>query len=455
MPSISTDSIIRSSTVTTRTIRALCDRLHSIWIPRMGTVFSSPSLSPSLFSTSFVYWIDLGGGQVPMKIGRVRFDGKLADNVITENLLQPNYLVYNLDLHCIFWSDIGVQRVRSFASFRLYTPELVFWLDFLPLHGFRGYESARCERLPSSRIRLSDASIAANISSIDRQRRKRWYYQCTLLLVLRWQRNGRCVQEMVRSQFESDRRDHSRANKSKPTNADPCLSTLWRWNLSLSPIPLTEIEFVIFFAALSAYCFYGSYCEQLCFQIDALNRNAPTCDCAIGFKLNSDGRTCSPRSQQFIVYSTHSLLRAFDHRSNESAREDVMPLISGEFSSPCRNSSWNNDSVNLGNNMEMISVRYAARELYYINANRLIRRAIWTDNRAWNITNYLRISVGAEQNMILGLTLDWVAGNLYFSYISNTYGHLEVNRLGTDHRLILRKGKNETIYAIAVNPKRR
>ena len=47
-----------------------------------------------------------------MKIGRVRFDGKLADNVITENLLQPNYLVYNLDLHCIFWSDIGLQRVR-------------------------------------------------------------------------------------------------------------------------------------------------------------------------------------------------------------------------------------------------------------------------------------------------------------------------------------------------------
>lgn len=83
--------------------------------------------------------------------------------------------------------------------------------------------------------------------------------------------------------------------------------------------------------ALSAYCYYGSYCEQICFQIDANNRNAPTCDCAIGFKLNSDGRTCSPRSQQYIVYSTHSLLRAFDHRSNESAREDVMPLISGKI----------------------------------------------------------------------------------------------------------------------------
>lgn len=105
--------------------------------------------------------------------------------------------------------------------------------------------------------------------------------------------------------------------------------------------------------------------------------------------------------------------------------------------------------------MEMISVRYASRELYYINNNRMIRRAVWTDNRAWNVTNYLRISVGAEQNAILGLTLDWISGNLYFSYISSTYGHLEVNRLGTDHRLILRKGKNETIYAIAVNPKRR
>ncbi|CAF4934923.1 unnamed protein product, partial [Rotaria sp. Silwood2] len=48
-------------------------------------------------------------------------------------------------------------------------------------------------------------------------------------------------------------------------------------------------------------------------------------------KLNSDGRTCSPKSEQFIVYSTHSLLRAFDYRSNDSAREDVMPLIAGKI----------------------------------------------------------------------------------------------------------------------------
>ncbi|CAF4205785.1 unnamed protein product, partial [Rotaria sp. Silwood2] len=105
--------------------------------------------------------------------------------------------------------------------------------------------------------------------------------------------------------------------------------------------------------------------------------------------------------------------------------------------------------------MEMLTARYANRELYWINANRLIRRAIWTNNRTWNVTNYLQISVGSQRNYILGLTLDWIAGNLYFSYITNSYGHLEVNRLGTDHRLILRKGKNETIYAIAVNPKRR
>ena len=105
--------------------------------------------------------------------------------------------------------------------------------------------------------------------------------------------------------------------------------------------------------------------------------------------------------------------------------------------------------------MEMISVRYSNRELYWINDNHLIRRAVWTDNRRWNVTNYLQISVGSDRNFILGLTLDWIAGNIYFSYVSNSYGHLEVNRLGTDHRLTLRKGKNETIYSIAINPKRR
>lgn len=82
--------------------------------------------------------------------------------------------------------------------------------------------------------------------------------------------------------------------------------------------------------ALSAYCYYGSYCQQICFQIDSNSHDTPTCDCAIGYKLNSDGRTCSPKSQQYIVYSTHALLRAFDYRSNDSAREDVMPLIGGK-----------------------------------------------------------------------------------------------------------------------------
>ncbi|CAF5059627.1 unnamed protein product, partial [Rotaria socialis] len=48
----------------------------------------------------FVYWIDLGGGQIPLKIARVRFDGKSPENVVVDNLLQPNYIVYNLDLHC-------------------------------------------------------------------------------------------------------------------------------------------------------------------------------------------------------------------------------------------------------------------------------------------------------------------------------------------------------------------
>ena len=64
-------------------------------------------------SPSFVYWIDLGGGQVPMKIARVRFDGKHSENIVVENLLKPNYIVFNLDLHCVFWSDIGLQRVRG------------------------------------------------------------------------------------------------------------------------------------------------------------------------------------------------------------------------------------------------------------------------------------------------------------------------------------------------------
>ncbi|CAF0828372.1 unnamed protein product [Rotaria sordida] len=40
--------------------------------------------------------------------------------------------------------------------------------------------------------------------------------------------------------------------------------------------------------------------------------------------------------------------------------------------------------------MEMLSARYSNRELYWINQYRLIRQYIWTNNRTWNVTNYLQ-----------------------------------------------------------------
>ena len=69
-----------------------------------------------------------------MKIARVRFDGRHPENIVVENLLKPNYIVFNLDLHCVFWSDIGLQRVSGnvFISDFLICP-----VDFLSLHGFR------------------------------------------------------------------------------------------------------------------------------------------------------------------------------------------------------------------------------------------------------------------------------------------------------------------------------
>jgi hypothetical protein len=100
----------------------------------MGINYSLVGIVLVFFCNSFVYWIDLGGGQVPMKIARVRFDGKFPENVIVNNLLQPNYIVYNLDLHCIFWSDVGIQKVNQFSNQFInfiFTSE-----DFLSLYGF-------------------------------------------------------------------------------------------------------------------------------------------------------------------------------------------------------------------------------------------------------------------------------------------------------------------------------
>ena len=88
-----------------------------------------------------MYWIDRGGGQVPLKIARVRFDGKYPQNVVIDNLFQPNYIVYNLDLHCVFWSDIGLQKVNNEIFLILFSVLFVCFTltstDFLSLYGFR------------------------------------------------------------------------------------------------------------------------------------------------------------------------------------------------------------------------------------------------------------------------------------------------------------------------------
>ncbi|CAF1308989.1 unnamed protein product, partial [Didymodactylos carnosus] len=338
-------------------------------------------------SNGYVYWIDLGGGPVPMKIARVRFDGQHSEVLVTENLNKPNYIVYNHDLHYVFWSDIGTEQI---AYHSMDTGETkVLHIDVRHPRGFD-----LLTHFPPTEMDYLQNQYA--LYYVDAE------YEGVYEVLLDHELNT--IQNTIPLR----------------TNQEDAL----------------QVRVYPRFDVLNSHCYYGSYCEQICFQIDAITNMHPTCACGIGFQLNSDGRTCSSYTNYFI-YSTHSMLRAFNHRSTNdtSTREDAMPLISG-------------------NDMEMLGVRYAKQELYWINANRRIRRAIRTNNRTgWNITDYLQI--GASRSAVLGLAIDWIAGNMYFSYITNSYGHLEVNRLDTDHRLVLRKGTNETIYSIAVNPKKR
>ncbi|CAF1307491.1 unnamed protein product [Rotaria sordida] len=99
------------------------------------------------------------------------------------------------------------------------------------------------------------------------------------------------------------------------------------------PVPTNQKDprQVRVYSPFNVYCYYGSYCEQICFQIDSNNNIISIRDCDIGYKLNSDERTCSCKSEQYIVYSIHLLLRAFDYILNDSVKEDVMLLIIGKI----------------------------------------------------------------------------------------------------------------------------
>ncbi|KAL3854471.1 hypothetical protein ACJMK2_013739, partial [Sinanodonta woodiana] len=173
-------------------------------------------------------------------------------------------------------------------------------------------------------------------------------------------------------------------------------------------------------------------CSQLCL------RSAPNeiaCQCGTGFLF--DGYANCTESSSFVVAAMVDTIRGFSMQ-REDHSESMVPIAGTEI---------------FAQNVDV----YIKEKYIYWSDNSVrdglsggIRR-IRTDGSGYSdvITN------GVGTNGIMGLAVDWIGGNLYFSNAMRTETYIEVSHLNGSNRLVIVKDEEGSPRALAVNPIKR
>ncbi|XP_077869877.1 low-density lipoprotein receptor-related protein 2-like [Saccoglossus kowalevskii] len=170
-------------------------------------------------------------------------------------------------------------------------------------------------------------------------------------------------------------------------------------------------------------------CHHLCLP------NGPAtkvCKCTIGFQLAPDGVSCNNHTS-FAVVSQLTVIRGFSFSDDH---EEAMVPIAGQ----------GRFTLHVDVHMEDQYIYFADFNAANRNANG-IQRIKPDGSRLRNL-----ITTGIGKNGIRGLTVDWIAGNLYFTNAFESETYIEVCRLDGSYRLVLLKTVEDLPRAIAVNP---
>uniref|UniRef100_A0A7N8XVY7 Low-density lipoprotein receptor-related protein 2 n=1 Tax=Mastacembelus armatus TaxID=205130 RepID=A0A7N8XVY7_9TELE len=168
-------------------------------------------------------------------------------------------------------------------------------------------------------------------------------------------------------------------------------------------------------------------CPHLCLPKP---ENQKTCACTTGFYPSQDGSRCE-QYESFAIVSTSKYIRGF--HINSSDHSEAMVPVGG---------------CNLDLHIESGFVYWTD------NTSSTSYRGIFrakTDGGGYNSV----ISSGVGKRGIQGFTVDWIAGNLYFTNAFERETLLEVLAINTTYRKILLKSSQDQPSDLAVSPKLR
>ncbi|XP_046609747.1 low-density lipoprotein receptor-related protein 2 isoform X1 [Neodiprion virginianus] len=166
-------------------------------------------------------------------------------------------------------------------------------------------------------------------------------------------------------------------------------------------------------------------CDQICLPSTSWTS---VCACSVGYK--KVGNTACEPFQTFAVVSQLDVVRGY---SLKDAKEAMVPIAGP------------------GHHILHIDVDYAANWIYWVEFNRGIWNGIFRVRpNGTEIKQVIKEGIGS--NGIRGLTIDWVAGNLYFSNVFPHENYVEVCWLDGSNRKILVKTTTDAPRELAVNP---
>lgn len=169
-------------------------------------------------------------------------------------------------------------------------------------------------------------------------------------------------------------------------------------------------------------------CEHLCIPEEGTSR---VCGCGISYK-KENGINCVP-------YKTYAVVSQLDVARGYSLTDssEAMVPISGS-----------------GHHILHVDVSFRDQWIYWAEYNRGFWNGIFRIRPNGTELQHI-IKDGIGSNGIRGITIDWVAGNIYFTNVFPHENYVEVSWLDGSNRKILVKTTNDAPRELAVNPIKR
>lgn len=169
-------------------------------------------------------------------------------------------------------------------------------------------------------------------------------------------------------------------------------------------------------------------CEQICLPGESKTR---ICACSIGYKKENEVN-CIPY-KTFAVVSQLDMTRGYSLKDSSEA----MVPITGP-----------------GHHILHVDIHYNENWIYWVEFNRGTWNGIFRLRPNGSELQHV-IKDGIGSNGIRGITIDWVAGNMYFTNVFPHENYVEVCWLDGSNRKVLVKTTTDAPRELAVNPLKR